>query len=77
MVIVAAVTCGVVLSLGIWRRGSDVLALLPITAACAVGVLIGYGILGPSDNPARGHRQLARQLERRLPGAARTFAFFS
>jgi hypothetical protein len=76
VVIVVAVACGVVLSLGIWRRGSDVLALLPITAACAVGALIGYGILAPSDNPARGHRQLAQQLERRLPRAARTLHFF-
>ena len=76
VVIVGAVACGVALGLGIWRRGSDVLALLPIMAACAVGALIGYGILAPSDNPARGHRQLAQQLERRLPRAARTLHFF-
>src|SRR5208337_973377 len=49
VVIVVAVACGVALSLGFWRRGSDVLALLPITAACAVGALIGYGILAPPD----------------------------
>ncbi|MGZ3389255.1 MAG: ArnT family glycosyltransferase [Isosphaeraceae bacterium] len=75
-VIIGAVACGVVLGLGMWRRGSDVLALLPITAACAVGALIGYGILAPPDNPARGHRQLAQQLERRLPSAAKTLHFF-
>ena len=75
-VIVGAVACGVALGLGMWRRGSDVLALLPITAACAVGALIGYGILAPPDNPARGHRQLAQQLERRLPSAAKTLHFF-
>lgn len=75
-VIVGAVACGVALGLGMWRRGSDVLALLPITAACAVGALIGYGILAPPDNPARGHRQLARQLEHRLPSAAKTLHFF-
>ncbi len=75
-VIIAAVTCGVGLSLGIWRRGSDVLAILPITAACAVGALLGYGILAPSDNAARGHRQLAMQLEHRLPGVAGTLHFF-
>ncbi len=76
VVIVVAVACCVVLSLGIWRQGSDVLALLPITAACAVGALIGYGILAPSDNPARGHRQLAQQLDGRLPTAAITLHFF-
>ena len=75
-VIVGAVACGVALGLGMWRRGSDVLALLPITAACAVGALIGYGILAPPDNPARGHRQLAQQLESRLPSAAKTLHFF-
>jgi 4-amino-4-deoxy-L-arabinose transferase-like glycosyltransferase len=76
VVLVAAVTCGVVLSLVIWRRGNDVLALVPITAACAVGALIGYGILAPADNPARGHRQLALQLEHRLPPSARSLHFF-
>ncbi|MGZ3354356.1 MAG: ArnT family glycosyltransferase [Isosphaeraceae bacterium] len=75
-VIIGAVACGVALGLGMWRRGSDVLALLPITAACAVGALIGYGILAPPDNPARGHRQLAQQLECRLPSAAKTLHFF-
>jgi hypothetical protein len=76
VIIVAATACGVALSLAIWRRGSDVLALLPITAACALGALVGYGMVAPSDNPVRGHRQLAEQLERRLPKAARTLHFF-
>jgi hypothetical protein len=76
MVVVVAVVCGVILSLGIWWRGSDVLALLPITAACAVGALIGYGMLAPADNQARGHRQLARQLEYRLPSSATSLHFF-
>ena len=76
MVVVVAVVCGVLLSLGIWWRGSDVLALLPITAACAVGALIGYGLLAPADNHARGHRQLAQQLEYRLPSSARSLHFF-
>lgn len=76
MAIVTAVASGAVLSLTLWRRGSDVLPLLPITAACAVGVLIGYGILGPPDNPVRGHRQLARQLGDRLPGSAEPLYFF-
>jgi len=76
VVIAAAASCGVALGVWIWRRGGDVLALLPITAACAVGVLIAYGILAPPDNPARGHRQLAERLERRLPRAAKTLHFF-
>lgn len=76
MAIIVGVACGVVLSLGLWRRGSAVIPLLPITAACALGVLIGYGILGPPDNPARGHRQLARQLDGQLPTAAGPLYFF-
>jgi 4-amino-4-deoxy-L-arabinose transferase-like glycosyltransferase len=67
---------GVALGLWIWRRGSNVLSLAPIMAAFAIGVLIGYGIIAPVDNPARGHRQLARQLERLIPPNASTVRFF-
>lgn len=76
VVVIGFVVCGVMQSLFIWLRGSDVLALLPIMVACAVGALIGYGILAPGDNPTRGHRQLARQLERRLPASAKSLHFF-
>ncbi len=74
--IIFAVACGVGLGLRVWRRGSEVLALLPVLAACAVGVLVGYGILGPPDNPARGHRQLALELERRIPRTDEPLYFF-
>ena len=74
--VIFAVACGVGLGVAFWRRGSDVLALLPVLATCAVGVLVGYGILGPPDNSARGHRQLALELERRIPRAAGPLYFF-
>jgi hypothetical protein len=76
IIVVVAAACGVMVGVAIWRRGSAVLALLPIMAVCAVGVAIGYGMLAPGDNPARGHRQLARLLERRLPASAKSLHFF-
>ena len=53
--------------LAAWRRGQDSLALVPVTASFAAGVLLGYGAIAPAGNPARGHRQLARHLERVFP----------
>jgi 4-amino-4-deoxy-L-arabinose transferase-like glycosyltransferase len=67
---------GVVASAWAWRRGSDAGALAPLTAALAVGVLIGYGVLAPRENGRRGHRELAAALDRTLPPEARTVMFF-
>ena len=75
-IIAVSASCGVALGFWIWRRGSDVLPMVPIMAACAIGVLIGYGVIAPADNPARGHRQLARQLERLVPSTVTTVRFF-
>ncbi|MGC8640410.1 MAG: ArnT family glycosyltransferase, partial [Isosphaeraceae bacterium] len=75
LIMVLAV-CGVALGIWIWLRGNDVLALLPFAAACAFGVVIGYGAVAPVDNPVRGHRRLARQLEERIPSTASTVRFF-
>ncbi len=76
LVIGGSVSGGVVVGAWIWRRGSDVLALIPVTAACAVAVVIGYGVIAPADNPARGHRQLARTLERLVPTETTAIRFF-
>jgi 4-amino-4-deoxy-L-arabinose transferase-like glycosyltransferase len=75
------VLVGVLASSGIaagWqisRRGKEFLALLPVTASCALGVLIGYGIIAPTGNAARGHRELAVQLERLVPTNISTIRF--
>jgi len=74
--LVAAASCGVAAGFWIWQRGSWVLSLLPVTAACAVGVIVGYGFVAPCDNLARGHRQLAGQLESLLPPETETVHFF-
>jgi hypothetical protein len=75
-VIACSVSGGCVASAWIWRRGSDILALSPIMAAYAVVVVISYGILAPTDNPARGHRHLAETLERLVPLETDAVHFF-
>ena len=60
----AAAMGGIGLGWQAWRRGQDSLALVPVTASFAAGVLLGYGAIAPAGNPTRGHRQLARRLER-------------
>jgi 4-amino-4-deoxy-L-arabinose transferase-like glycosyltransferase len=59
-----------------WRRGADALALVPVVAACGVGVLIGYGFLAPADNHSRGHRELAQRLEHDVPLDVPSIMFF-
>jgi 4-amino-4-deoxy-L-arabinose transferase-like glycosyltransferase len=76
--IALALATGVTFSAGAWRRGADALSLAPITAACALGVLIAYGIIAPEENPQRSHRALARRLEEIMsPGAQHTLMFFN
>jgi 4-amino-4-deoxy-L-arabinose transferase-like glycosyltransferase len=67
---------GVLVSYWIWRRGSDILPLLPIMTVAAIVVVIGYGAVGPVDNPARGHRHLAQRLERLIPPSIPMVRFF-
>ena len=59
-----------------WRRGADAGALAPLTATVALGVLIGYGALGPVENAKRSHRELAETLDRVLPRDEHTVMFF-
>lgn len=72
----AALAAGTVASAWAWRRGADAGALMPLTAAVAVGVLVGYGRLAPRENDGRSHRGLAAALDRTLPADARTVMFF-
>jgi 4-amino-4-deoxy-L-arabinose transferase-like glycosyltransferase len=72
-----ALTVAVFVSVRAWRRGADAMALAPITAALALGVLVVYGVLAPADNPRRGHRELARTLVRLVPHDVRSVQFFN
>jgi hypothetical protein len=73
----AALAVAVFVSARAWRRGADAMALAPITAALALGVLVVYGILAPADNPRRGHRELARTLARLVPPEVHSVHFFN
>jgi 4-amino-4-deoxy-L-arabinose transferase-like glycosyltransferase len=67
---------GVALSARGWKQGADALALLPMAATLAAGVLIGYGIVAPADNPERGYLEFAHRLERLVPRKRKTVCFF-
>jgi 4-amino-4-deoxy-L-arabinose transferase-like glycosyltransferase len=70
------VASAVVASVWAWRRGADVAALVPLVAALAVGVLVGYGAIVPAENPSRGYRRLAQTLDHLVPPQERTVLFF-
>jgi 4-amino-4-deoxy-L-arabinose transferase-like glycosyltransferase len=74
--VAVAASCGFVAGLWMWQRGWCVLSLLPVTAACAIGVIIGYGCVAPCDNLSRGYRQLAGRVESLLPPGEETIHFF-
>jgi hypothetical protein len=63
---------------GAWigRRGGEALALVPITAATALAVVIGYGVVAPEENAIRGHRDVARRIDRLVPAEVETLSFF-
>jgi 4-amino-4-deoxy-L-arabinose transferase-like glycosyltransferase len=73
----AALAVAVFASVRAWRRGADAMALTPIAAALALGVLVVFGVLAPADNPRRGHRELARTLARLVPRDAGPVRFFN
>ncbi len=72
-----SLVAAVVVSIYIWRRGGDALCLAPITAACAFGILIAYGLIAPVENDAHSHRALAQRLRTVLPPGARQIMFFN
>jgi 4-amino-4-deoxy-L-arabinose transferase-like glycosyltransferase len=71
----SAVT-GIALGWRLWRSRRDVLALLPIGATCAFGLAVGYGMIAPSGNAARGHRRLAGHLEQLVPPDVQKLRFY-
>ncbi len=59
-----------------WRRGGDAGALAWPAAGLVAVALIGYGVVAPLENPARGHRALAADLGRIVPASTPTVYFF-
>jgi 4-amino-4-deoxy-L-arabinose transferase-like glycosyltransferase len=76
LAIAAALAMAVVFSAHAWRRGGDVLALAPIAAASVLSILIGYGLIAPTENPHRGHRALAQTVRQIVPPDVRALCFF-
>ena len=76
MVLASTLVAAATASAWAWRRGADAGAMAPMVAAWAVAILIGYGVVAPSDNRAHSHRALAATLDRLLPAEARTIMFF-
>ena len=58
------------------RRGLGAAAATAALAATAVGVTVGYGVVAPAANPARGHAEVARAIDRALPPEVDTLRFF-
>jgi 4-amino-4-deoxy-L-arabinose transferase-like glycosyltransferase len=77
LAIALALAIAVVISVHAWRRGADALTLAPLSAACVAGILVGYGILAPTENAQRSHRALAESLPRLIPTGVRTLMFFN
>jgi 4-amino-4-deoxy-L-arabinose transferase-like glycosyltransferase len=77
LAVALAMAAGVAVSIHLWRRGVFGLSLSPITAACALGIVIAYGIIAPGENTRRGHRTLAQNLEALVPPGVRAIMFFS
>ncbi len=77
LVLAAVLSVAIVVSVIAWRRGAGAMALAPITAAWALGIVVVYGLLAPADNPLRSHRELARALDRLVPPGVRSIHFFN
>jgi 4-amino-4-deoxy-L-arabinose transferase-like glycosyltransferase len=75
--IALALASGVGMSMHIWKRGALALALAPVTTACAVGVLIVYGTMAPTENGQRSHRELAQRLAKAVSRSVHKLMFFN
>ena len=54
----------------LWHLGRDAASLGALASGLVGVVLIGYGLVAPGENAARGHRALAGRLTRDLPPGA-------
>jgi hypothetical protein len=77
LVLAAALAVAVVVSAIAWRRGAGAMALAPISAAWALGILVVFGLIAPADNPRRSHRELAQALGRIVPREVRSIHFYN
>jgi 4-amino-4-deoxy-L-arabinose transferase-like glycosyltransferase len=76
IVLGGSAVAGIAVGWRIWRSGRDVLALMPVGAACACCLAIGYGMIAPAGNAARGHRRLAGRLEQLISRDVHELRFF-
>jgi hypothetical protein len=51
--------------------------MIPLSTGFVGLALIAYGAIAPAENPARGHRELARRLEAMIPAEVSTVWFFN
>ena len=73
----AALAVGVVLGVRAWRRGANAMAMAPMVASLAFGVVIVYGFIAPTADPRRGHRELADTLARLIPPGVGSIHFYN
>lgn len=76
---VAATALGAAAVVGsrIGRKGASApTTMLPALTATALAVSVCYGIVAPGENAARGHREIARRIDRAVPAEIETLAFF-
>jgi 4-amino-4-deoxy-L-arabinose transferase-like glycosyltransferase len=72
-----AISIAITLSIHSWRKGATSIALAPLATACVIGFVVAYGRIAPRENPERGHRSLARNLEKIVPAGSPTVMFFN
>jgi 4-amino-4-deoxy-L-arabinose transferase-like glycosyltransferase len=73
----AVMMAGVLGSQALWRRGGfDPAALGALVASLALVLPVGFALAARHENASRGHKALARTLDRILPPEARRLAFF-
>ena len=71
----SALAIGMVLGVHAWRKGSDAGAIAATASGFVAVALIAYGAVAPLENPARGHRGLARRIEALVPAGSPTVWF--
>jgi 4-amino-4-deoxy-L-arabinose transferase-like glycosyltransferase len=76
LAISASVAAATIVSVVVWRRGADALALAPITTALVASLWIVYGVAAPTQNSLRSHRALGQTIHRVIPGDVHTVAAF-
>ena len=58
-----------------WHLGRDSGSLASLASGLVAATLVGYGMVAPAENAARGHRDLAARLGRTLPAGTTAWFF--